>query len=91
LTPAQRQLLDNLRAVVARTTDPAERKELEDKLAFLERDFATEPWRGNPAEDQALLAKARKARFWARFVIATFVVALLGTVAWFWARALQQV
>ena len=84
-------MLDNLRAVVAKTTDPAERKELEDKLAFLERDFATEPWRGNPAEDQALLAKARKTLFWARFVIATFVVALLGTVAWFWARALQLV
>jgi hypothetical protein len=84
-------MLDNLRAVVAKTTDPAERKDLEEKLAFLERDFATEPWRGNPAKDQALLAKARKKLFWARFVIATFVVALLGTVAWFWARALQLV
>lgn len=90
MTPAQRQLLDNLRAAVAKKTDPAERKQLEEKLAFVERDFATEPWRGNPAEDQALLAKARKALFWGRFVIATFVVALLGAVAWFWARALQH-
>ena len=88
MKPEQRRLLEDLRAAVAKKNDPMERRQLEEKLAYLEHDFATEPWRDpNPAQTQALLLKAGRAIFWGRLAIAAFVVALLGAVAWFWGRA----
>ena len=88
MTPAERQLLEDLRAAIAKKIDPAERKELEDKLAFVERGFASESLQTNSAESEALLAKARRAVFWGRLGPSTFVVALLAALAWFWGRAL---
>ena len=89
MKPEEQRLLEAFRAAVAKKQDPVERKQLEEKLAVLERDFATEPWRDpNPAQTDALLLKAKRTIFWGRFAIAAFVVALLGVVAWFWGHAL---
>jgi hypothetical protein len=47
-------------------------------------------WRDpNPAETDALLRKAKRMVLFGRIALGAIVVAVLGTVAWFWGVALR--
>jgi hypothetical protein len=90
MSPEQDQLLKDLQVAVDRKRDPVERKELLDKLARVRKDFETEAWRDpNPAETDALLRKAKRVVLFGRIAIGAIVVAVIGTVAWFWGIALR--
>jgi len=90
MSPEQKQLLKDLQTAIDRKRDPAERKELLEKLARVRKDFETESWRDpNPAETDALLRKAKRVVLFGRITVGAIVVATIGTVAWFWGNALR--
>jgi hypothetical protein len=90
MSPEQEQLLKNLQAAISRNGDPAERKDLLEKLERVRADFETEPWRDPaPAQTEAHLRRAKRVMLLSRIIIGTVVVATMGTLAWFWSHALR--
>ena len=85
MSPEQKELLENLRAIAQRK-DPAERDELLAKAASLERYFEDEPrLQRETAEGEARLREARRTLFWVKMGLLACAVGLAGAVAWlFW-------
>lgn len=85
MSPEQKELLENLRAIAQRK-DPAERDELLAKAGLLERYFEDEPrLQRETAEAEARLREARRTLFWVKVGLLACAVGLVGAVAWlFW-------
>jgi hypothetical protein len=85
MSPEQKQLVDNLRAIAQRK-GPAERDELLSKAASLEQYFEDEPrLQRETAEAEARLREARRTLFWVKMGLLACAVGLAGAVAWlFW-------
>ena len=82
MSPEQKQLVDNLRAIAERK-GPAEREELLAKLASVEQYFEDQPrLQREAAEAEALLRRARRTIFWAKLGLLACAVGLVGAVAW---------
>ena len=85
MSPEQKQLIDNLRAI-AQKKDAAEREELLAKATSLEQYFEDEPrLQREAAEAEALLRRARRTLFWMKMGLLGCAVGLVAAVAWlFW-------
>jgi hypothetical protein len=82
MSPEQKQLLDNLRAIAQRK-DPAERDELLAKAASLEQYFEDEPrLQREAAQAEARLRGARRRLFWVKMGLLACALGLAGAVAW---------